>query len=59
MEKETTISTLHQLLDYNTQHFIVGEVHLQQALKNWIEKASAVKLKAIFLKIFRTYRSQC
>ena len=50
MEKETTISTLHQLLDYNTQHFIVGEVHLQQALKNRIEKASAVKLKAIFQK---------
>lgn len=50
MEKNTTISTLHQLLDYNTQNFIVGEVHLQKALHGWIEKASAVKLKAIFQK---------
>jgi ferritin-like metal-binding protein YciE len=50
MEKDTTISTLHQLLDFNTQHFIVGEVHLQKALHSWIEKASAVKLKAVFQK---------
>lgn len=50
MENNTTISTLHQLLDYNTQSFVVGEVHLQQALQHWIEKASAVKLKAVFQK---------
>lgn len=50
MEKNTTISTLHQLLDYNTQNFIVGEVYLQKALQSWIEKASAVKLKAVFQK---------
>lgn len=50
MEKNTTISTLHQLLDFNTQNFIVGEVHLQQALQSWIDKASAVKLKAVFQK---------
>lgn len=50
MEKITTISTLHQLLDFNTQYFVVGEVHLQKALHHWIEKASAVKLKAVFQK---------
>ncbi len=50
MEKITTISTLHQLLDFNTQHFIVGEVHLQKALHHWIDKASAIKLKAILQK---------
>jgi ferritin-like metal-binding protein YciE len=50
MEKLNNISTLHQLLDYNTQHFIVGEVHLQQSLHHWIEKSSAIKLKGIFQK---------
>lgn len=50
MEKHTTISTLHQLLDFNTQNFVVGEVYLQKALHHWIEKASAVKLKAVFQK---------
>jgi ferritin-like metal-binding protein YciE len=50
MEKSNHISTLHQLLDFNTQNFIVGEVHLRQALHGWIEKASAVKLKSIFQK---------
>lgn len=52
MKNNTTISTLHQLLDFNTQNFIVGEVHLQQALHDWIEKASAVKLKAVFQKYY-------
>lgn len=50
MENNTTICTLHQLLDFNTQYFIVGEVHLQKVLHTWIEKASAVKLKAVFQK---------
>lgn len=50
MEKEITISTLHQLLDYDTQQFIVAEVHLQQALQKWIKDANAVKLKAVIQK---------
>lgn len=50
MENSNNISTLHQLLDYNTQHFIVGEVHLQKSLHHWIEKSSAIKLKGIFQK---------
>lgn len=50
MEKNNTISTLHQLLDFNTQNFIVGEMHLQKALHHWVEQASAVKLKAVFQK---------
>lgn len=50
MEKNTAISTLHQLLNFNTQKFIVGEVHLKQTLQNWIDQASAVKLKSILQK---------
>ena len=50
MENKNTISTLHQLLDFNSQHFIVGEVHLKKSMHEWISKASSVKLKAVFQK---------
>lgn len=50
MENKNTISTLHQLLNFNSQYFIIGEVHLKNTMQEWIIKASSVKLKAILQK---------
>lgn len=40
-----TITTLHNLLDYDTSKFTSAEAQLQQILPRWINKASSLKLK--------------
>lgn len=51
MTKEhSTISTLHNLLDYEAGKFNSAEVQLIQALKNWINMATSLKLKNVFQK---------
>lgn len=44
------ITTLHNLLDYDTQNFIIGEVKLKTVLHEWINKASSLKLKVVLQK---------
>ena len=47
METNTTITTLHQLLDYDALKFTRAEVQLRSSLSEWIHKASSVKLKGV------------
>lgn len=42
-----TITTLHDLLVDNARRFTSAEVELKNKLPEWINKASAVKLKAV------------
>ena len=46
----TTITTLHNLLDHEASKFSSAEMHLNNALPQWISKASSVKLKAVLQK---------
>lgn len=51
MTKEhTTISTLHNLLDFEAGKFNSAEIQLSNALKNWINMANSLKLKNVFQK---------
>ena len=53
MESKTqTITTLHQLLDYDARKFIIAEIQLKNILPEWISKASSLKLKTILQKYF-------
>jgi ferritin-like metal-binding protein YciE len=47
MDNEKTIKNLHDLLDYDAGKFTSAEVQLQKILPDWINKASAVKLKGV------------
>ena len=42
-----SITTLHDLLDYNAQKFAAAEVVLRNNLPTWINKAGSVKLKLV------------
>lgn len=42
-----SITTLHDLLDYNAQKFAAAEVVLRNNLPAWINKAGSVKLKLV------------
>jgi len=46
-ENINTITTLHNLLDYDARKFIVAETILEACLTNWINKAGTIKLKTI------------
>lgn len=51
MEKNNqTISTLHNLLDYDARNFISAEIHLEKNLHEWINKATSLQLKGILQK---------
>lgn len=41
------ITSLHQLLDYDAQHFSCAEVMLKTSLQRWINSTESVKLKLI------------
>lgn len=45
-----TISTLHNLLDYDARKFTSAEIQLKNSLPGWISKASSVKLKSVLQK---------
>jgi len=45
-----TITTLHNLLDYDAGKFIGAEVQLKSSLTGWINAASSVKLKTVLQK---------
>lgn len=46
----TSITTLHNLLDYEASKFSSAEVQLNNALPQWISKAGSVKLKTVLQK---------
>jgi ferritin-like metal-binding protein YciE len=46
----TSITTLHNLLDYEASKFSSAEVQLTNALPQWINKAGSVKLKTVLQK---------
>ena len=46
----TSITTLHNLLDYEASKFSSAEVQLSNALPHWISKAGSVKLKNVLQK---------
>lgn len=48
--ENTTINTLHNLLDYNVSKFISAEVELKNSLPVWISEASSLQLKNILEK---------
>lgn len=47
---DTTITTLHNLLDYEASKFSSAEVQLTHVLPVWINKANSVKLKNVLQK---------
>ena len=49
-ENNKTITTLHNLLDYDARKFTNAEILLKKSLPEWINKASSLKLKTILLK---------
>jgi ferritin-like metal-binding protein YciE len=44
------IASLHDLLDYDARKFMSAEVQLKNVLPDWINKASALKLKTVLQK---------
>lgn len=49
-ENTQTVTTLHNLLDYDARKFTSAEIQLKNSLPGWISKASSVKLKAVLQK---------
>jgi len=49
-ENNQTISTLHNLLDYDVRKFTNAEVQLKNGLPEWINDAGSLKLKTILQK---------
>jgi ferritin-like metal-binding protein YciE len=45
-----TITTLHNLLDYDASKFIGAEIQLKNNLGGWINAASSIKLKTVLQK---------
>ncbi len=48
--KNQTISTLHNLLDYDARNFISAEIHLEKHMHDWINKAASLQLKNVLQK---------
>jgi ferritin-like metal-binding protein YciE len=51
-ENQQSITTLHNLLDYDVRKFISAEIHLKKSLQSWIQRASALQLKIVLQKYF-------
>jgi len=49
-ENNRTITTLHNLLDYDARQFTSGEVQLRNSLTQWISNADSLKLKTVLQK---------
>ncbi|GAB4048876.1 YciE/YciF ferroxidase family protein [Spirosoma litoris] len=50
METQSTINTLHDLLDEDARKFISAEIQLKTCLHDWVNKAGSLQLKNILLK---------
>ncbi len=49
-ENNQTITTLHNLLDYDARKFTSAEIQLKSSLPGWINKAGSLKLKTVLQK---------
>ena len=49
-ENNQTITTLHNLLDYDASKFTSAEIQLKNSLPEWINKASSLQLKTVLQK---------
>jgi ferritin-like metal-binding protein YciE len=49
-DNNQTISTLHNLLDYDARQFTSAEIQLKKSLPEWISKAGSLKLKTVLQK---------
>ena len=49
-EENQSISTLHNLLDYDASRFTSAEVLLQNSLPKWIQNAGSLQLKTVLQK---------
>lgn len=45
-----SITTLHDLLDYDASRFMNAEIHLRNSLPSWINSSTSIKLKEVLLK---------
>jgi ferritin-like metal-binding protein YciE len=46
-ENNQTITTLHNLLDYDARKFTSAEIQLKNSLPDWIAKTGSLKLKTV------------
>jgi len=46
-DNNNTITSLHQLLNYDARKFLVSEVQLQNILPKWMNTAGSIKLKTV------------
>lgn len=53
METNSTVTTLHNLLDYNAGKFTSGEILLRNNLPNWINKTQSLQLKQVLQKYLK------
>ena len=49
-ENNLTITTLHDLLDFEGRKFISAEIQLKKVLPQWINIAGSIKLKNVLQK---------
>ena len=49
-ENNQTITTLHNLLDYDARKFTSAEIQLKKSLHEWINRAGSLKLKNVMHK---------
>ena len=49
-ESNSTLASLHNLLDYDASKFIGAEIQLKKSLPTWINKAGSMKLKSVLQK---------
>jgi ferritin-like metal-binding protein YciE len=49
-ENKQTITTLHDLLDYDARKFTSAEIQLKKSLPEWINKAGSLTLKTVLQK---------
>ena len=49
-ENNKTITTLHNLLDYDARKFTSAEIQLKNSLPEWINKAGSLQLKTVLQK---------
>ena len=49
-ENNQTITTLHNLLDYDARKFTSAEIQINNSLPEWINKASSLQLKTVLQK---------
>jgi ferritin-like metal-binding protein YciE len=51
-DNHQTITTLHNLLDYDARQFTSAEIKLKKILPEWISKAGSLQLKTVLQKYF-------